>query len=184
LNYRDTILCVVAVCFAVGCQTQRITSDGRPLPPPTREAPTTPSTARANRMAFMVGSKPGDINNNGFPDLIRVTVALFSAPHPTSIREDGAFVFTLVPQGQQGQQDAKSLGAWRIEGDEVTRGLSQAQYGPCYQFQLSLLEGGGTDRLELDRADLVCVFEPIDGSPPVKSDGVRTIQIGRRLAAQ
>jgi hypothetical protein len=135
-------------------------------------------------MAFMVGSKPEDLNNNGYPDLIKVTVALFSTPHPTSIREDGEFVFLLVPQGQQGMEGAKPLGEWRIEGDAVTRGFAQAQYGPCYQFQLSLLEGGGTDRLGLDRADLVCVFEPTAGTTPVKSDGVRTIQVGRRLASQ
>jgi len=172
------------VCLAVGCQTERITSDGRPLPPPTREAPATPASARVNRMAFIVGSKPGDLNNNGYPDQINVTVALFATPHPTSIREEGAFMFTLVPQGQQGEPGAKSLGAWRVEGDAVARGLARAQYGPCYQFQLSLLDGGGTDRMELDRADLVCIFEPADGSVPVKSDGVRTIQIGRRVATQ
>jgi len=170
--------------LVVGCKTERITSDGRPLPPPTRDAPTTPSSARVNRMAFIVGSKPGDLNNNGYPDQIKVTVALFATPHPTSIREDGAFVFTLVPQGQQGVEGAKSLGAWRLEGDAVARSFSRAQYGPCYQFQLSLLDGGGTDRLELDRADLVCIFEPADGTTPVKSDGVRTIQIGRRAATE
>jgi hypothetical protein len=48
---------------------------------------------------------------------------------------------------------------------------------------LSLLEVGD-DRLPLERADLVCRFEPADGSPPITSDGVRTIQIGRRAAAE
>jgi hypothetical protein len=61
--------------------------------------------------------------------------------------------------------------------------MDMAQYGPFYRFQLSLLEVGD-DRLPLERADLVCRFEPADGSQPITSDGVRTIQIGRRAAAE
>ena len=165
------------------CATDRLTtSDSRPMPPTPRTAPVTPSSARVNRMAFMVGSKPEDSNNNGFPDLIRATVALFASPYPTSIREDGAFVFMLYPQGQVGIANVSPIGSWRVHGDSLKRTLASAQYGPCYQFQLSLLESGG-DALPLDRADIICRFEPADGSASVTCDGVRTIQIGRRFAA-
>lgn len=183
LRLASAALLVCWIVAASSCTTDRVTTnDHRPMPPPPREAPVTPASAHVNRMAFMVGSKPEDSNNNGFPDLIRATVALFASPYPTAVRENGAFVFGLYPQGQAGIEGVKPLGTWRVEGEALKRTLSSAQYGPCYQFQLSLLEAGG-DRLALDRADMICRFEPADGSAPVACDGVRTIQIGRRLAS-
>jgi hypothetical protein len=136
-------------------------------------------------MMFMVGSKPDDTNNNGFPDAIRASVALFSQEHPTALREDGAFVFTLYPQGQSDIADAQPIAQWRVEGQVAAQSMSLAQYGPCYQFTLSLLdpESGSEsgDRLPLDRADIRCTFEPTGGATPFSSAGVRTIQIGSRL---
>jgi hypothetical protein len=109
-------------------------------------------------------------------------VALFSSQHPIAIRQNGAFIFTLYAQGTVGTPGAASIGTWRVETDGPQRTLASTFAGPSYLFQLNLMDVGG-DKLPLDRADLVCRFEPADGSPPVHSDGVRTIQIGRRLAA-
>lgn len=171
------LACILIVL--AGCQTERvITSDGRPLPPPPRPAPPPPPSAKANRMAFFVGQKPDDTNRNGYPDLISTTVMLVSSPHPTPIRQDGAFVFEMYPPGRYGSRDAKPIVSWRLEGEAVRRAEAIALAGPCYQFQLSLLAVGG-DVLEFDRGDLICRFEPADGSPVVVSDGVRTIQLGR-----
>jgi hypothetical protein len=170
------------LCVA-GCQTDRVTtSDGWRMPPAPRAAPTPPPSLRADRMVFTVGSKPDDTNNNGFPDQIKASVALFSSQHPTAIRQDGAFVFEMYPQGQFGADGVRPLAHWRIEGEALKQFETVMLAGPSYMFQLSLLERG-TDRLPLERADLVCIFEPADGSPAVRSQGVRTIQIGRRLAA-
>ncbi len=147
--------------------------------------PVPPASLTADRMVFMVGSKPDDTNNNGFPDAIRASVALFSEQHPTALREDGAFVFTLYQQGQSDSPDAKQIAQWRVEGGAAAQSLSMAQYGPCYQFTLSLLDpNAGSesgDRLPLDRADLLCTFEPASGAASFTSAGVRTIQIGSRL---
>ena len=136
---------------------------------------------KADRMVFMVCSKPDDTNNNGFPDSISATVALFSTQFPTSLRQPGSFVFELYVQGESGGSDSKPARTWRVPGDNV-RNYAAAQYGPYYRFELSLLENGG-DRMPLDRADLICRFEPDDKSASVQSAGVRTIQIGRRMAA-
>ena len=180
------VLCVSAVNLLVGCQTGRIvTSDG--MPPAARPfaPPVTPLDAKANPMAFFVGQKPDDTNGNGYPDLISVTVLLFAEPHPSAIRADGAFVFTLFPQGQISDADVKPIGSWRMEGAAVEHAQAIALGGPCYQFQLSMLDassGFKSDKLPLDQADLICQFIPADGSPAVRCDGVRTIQIGRRLA--
>jgi hypothetical protein len=171
----------------VGCQTQRVTtSDGWPLPPEPRQAPVPPSSARADRMVFTVGSKPDDTNNNGFPDTIRASVALFSTQHPTALRQEGMFVFALYPQGKVGMPDAQPIATWRIDPKSRQVILTNTLAGPSYLFNLSLLEAAGVtgDRLPLDRADLICSFEASDGSPTVKSEGVRTIQIGSRLAAR
>lgn len=181
---QNPLLCVLIVAAAnlTGCQVERVSSsDGRPLPPPPREAPVPPPAAKANQMAFFVGTKPDDTNGNGYPDLIAVTVMLVAAPHPTPIRQDGSFVFMLYEAGSLGQPQAKPLAVWRREGVEIRRAMARALAGPCYQFQLSLLESGG-DRLLFDSADLVCRFEPADGSAAVQSTGVRTIQLGRKVA--
>jgi hypothetical protein len=176
-------LCISAALLSA-CKTERVTtSDGWPLPPAPNQAPQAPQDTRADRMVFSVGSKPDDTNNNGYPDTIRASVALFSSQHPTALRNDGAFVFTLCPQGTIGEADIKPIASWRIEKDSPHRALTRTLAGPAYLFNLSLLDAGG-DRLPLDRADIICRFEPTDGSAPVNCDGVRTIQIGRRMAAK
>lgn len=180
------VFCVIAL-IACACQTQRVTtSDGWPLPPPPREAPKPPGDAKANRMVFSVGSKPDDTNNNGFPDTIRASVALFSTLHPTALRQEGTFIFTLYPQGTVGETEIQPIATWRIERDSQHRALTRTLAGPAYLFNLNLIDatGVGGDRLPLDRADMICRFEPLDGSAPVECDGVRTIQIGRRMAAK
>lgn len=176
---------ILILTSVVSCKTSSVTSsDGRPLPPVPHEAAPAPAGAQANTMAFFVSSKPDDSNGNGFPDLIKVTVALFAQPHPTAVQasQGGSFVFTLFPQGQTGLPGVKELGMWSLEGDAVTRALARAQYGPCYQFRLSLLESAGGEFLQLDRADLVCRYVPPGEAQVVRSDGVRTIQVGRRMS--
>jgi hypothetical protein len=134
-------------------------------------------------MVFSVGSKPDDTNNNGYPDTIRASVSLFSTRHPTALHQEGSFVFGLYPQGTVGGLESKPIASWRIEKDSPNRAITRTLAGPAFLFNLSLLEAGPAgDRLPLDRADMVCRFEPLDGSVPVNCDGVRTIQIGRRIA--
>jgi hypothetical protein len=165
------------------CQTERVTtSDGWPLPPEPRAIPVPPASLQADRMTFMVGSKPDDTDNNGFPDLIRASVALFSSEHPTALRQNGAFVFMLYPQGSTSIAGSQPLAQWRIEGEDLRETLAEAQYGPCYQFTLSLLQTPGGDRLPSERADMICTFEPADGGAGVHSTGVRTLQVGGRFA--
>jgi hypothetical protein len=193
-----SLLCVVCASVAnqSGCQTDKVTtSDGSPPRQKPNAPPITPAGAKVNRMALFVGQKPDDTNGNGYPDLINVTVMLFSSPHPTAILEPGAFTFTLYPQGKMSEPNVRPLSIWKMEGDAVTRAQSMALGGPCYQFRLSMLDpasvppsndGSGqmsaaTDKIALEEADLVCRFVPADGSPPVNCDGVRTIQIGRRV---
>jgi hypothetical protein len=179
-----SIWLLAMLTILVGCQTERVTtSDGRPMPRKPTAAPRTPDDAQVNRMAFMVSSKPEDTSGNGYPDLILVTVALFSLPHPISIHADGVFEFALYERGRARDPNAAPLAEWRMEGEAVRQAHAVAGYGPCYQFGLSLHDAGG-DVFPLTSADLRCTFHPADGSPPVQSDGVRSIQIGSRLAGR
>ena len=175
---------VSVVCFlllSTACQTESVTtSDGWQMPPEPRETPVPPDGLKADRMAFMVGSKADDTNNNGYPDTIRASVALFSAEHPTALREDGAFTFLLYLQGQTAAPGSEPLAQWRVEGEALRETLATAQYGPCYQFVLSLLQTPAGDRLPTERADMICRFEPAGGGEPVVSTGVRSLQIGGR----
>lgn len=164
-----------------GCQTDKVTtSDGWPLPPMPLSTPVPPAGLKADRMAFMVGSKPDDTDNNGFPDTIRATVALFSSEHPTALREDGAFEFLLYEQGRSETPGSKPMAQWRIEGEALRPTMAMAQYGPCYQFTLSLLTTPMGDQLPSAQADMICQFYPADGRAPVQSMGVRSLQIGGR----
>jgi hypothetical protein len=184
---RFGVLTIPIVAMALllgGCRTERVvTSDGRPMPPKAVAPPTTPAGSQINRMAFMVGSKPEDTTGNGYPDLIRVTVALFSEPHPIAIHADGAFEFVLYAGGDASRADAEPLARWRKEGEAVRRARGLTGFGESYHFNLSLAEAGG-DVYPLTSADMRCIFHPADGSAPVRSEGVRSIQIGRRVAGR
>ncbi len=166
----------------MGCEstTRIVTSDGRPMPSRSHQIPDTPKGVRANQLALLVSPKPEDSNGNGYPDLIRTTVYLFSQPHPGSIEEAGDLVFTLSRPGRSGVAGVAPLGEWRIEAEQMASHRGQAAFGPGYQVSLSLLTQIN-DRMPVTRADLVCRFEPADGSPPIVCQGVRTIQIGGRM---
>jgi hypothetical protein len=176
------VACVCIVAALASCETSKVTtSDGRPMPPEPRAVQQVPEGVAANRMAFSVGIKPEDSNSNGFPDLIRVSVSLFRKPeYNMSLRQDGSFVFELFAAGAAAQPDAEPVHAWLFTGDDVRQAETDAIYGPCYQFTLSLA-GTEVERVPRVRADLLCRFIPADGSTPVVSEGVRSIQIGRRV---
>lgn len=173
---------VVCILFAsTGCQTESVTtSDGWQMPPEPRETPVPPAGLKADRMLLMVAPKADDTNNNGYPDTIRASVALFSGEHPTALHEDGAFTFLLYLGGQSDAPGSEPLAQWRVEGDALRETLAATQYGPCHQFVLSLLQTPAGDRLPTERADMICRFEPTGGGEPVVSAGVRSLQIGGR----
>jgi hypothetical protein len=148
------------------------------MPPEPRPGPRTPADARADALVIQVAAKPRDTNGNKYPDLIEVMANLFATPHPMPLHEDGAFVFQMYPSGTVDQPDAAVLREWRIEGAALERARAMNPlFGPSYQFNLSLLDGG-TDRLPLMAADLVVWFEPADGRDSILRREVHTLQIG------
>lgn len=169
---------VVLISTTAGCTSSVTTSDGRPMPPVPHAAPQTPSDSKPNAMAMLVGFKPTDTDGNNYPDLITVQTYLYSRPHPTSIYDDGAFVFELYKAGGTARNE-KPLLTWRFEKADVDNARMYSRlFERGYTFKLSLLEHG-SDRLPLTTGNLIGRFEPADGSEPIRCVGVRTIQIGK-----
>jgi hypothetical protein len=180
-------LCGIAVAaglglvWMAGCTTTRSNAGYyRPLPPEPRPIQPAPPDARVNALVLNVSATPLDTNGNGYPDLIYATAHLFDTRYPPAIREDGSFVFVLYAAGEAGEPGANALREWRIEGDGVMQASSRSAFGDCYYFRLSLLDGG-TDRLPINMADILCRFEPTDGREPTYSGEVTSIRIGRRI---
>jgi hypothetical protein len=167
---------------ALGCQSTR--SYGgyhRPLPPEPRPLQPAPPDARANALVLNVSAASLDTNGNGYPDLIQATVHLFDTRYPPAIWEEGAFVFLLHAPGAAGDPETRALREWRIEGESLQHAQARSAFGDCYHFRLSLLDGGGTDRLPVNMADIQCWFEPADGRNFTYAGEVASIRIGRRV---
>ncbi len=166
--------------FLAACETTRETSDGRPMPPTPRNAPTTPSEAPINAIAVVLGPKALDSNNNLFPDTIQLEAYLFARPYPTPVWRDGTFEFAIYPSGAApttGGQPQEPLRTWTITPEELRTVRSKSLVGECYAIALSLLVNGGTDRLNMQAVDLVATFKPADGGPAVPLNGVRSMSM-------
>jgi len=172
---------VIAIGLAAlaGCTTASVTtSDGRPMPPEPRKAPVTPKSAEPNRMTLLVPRKGVDADGNGYPDLIRVTAAIFAYPHPTSVEADGEFVFTLYRMGEAKRPDAEPITEWRFDREAAGPHQHAAIYGVCYRFELSLLDQLGTDQMPAAFGDVRGRFEPREGTAIAASDEVRLVRLG------
>ena len=163
-----------------GCQETRIAGFNRRLPPKPRPLPAVPADARANAIVLNLSAAPLDTNGNGYPDLIHATAHLFDTRYPPAIHQHGAFVFSLYTPGDVGRPGAEPLREWRIADGQLRQSVARSAFGGCYQFRLSLLEGG-TDVLPIPWGDIVCRFEPAAGGAPISAGQVTSIQIGRRV---
>lgn len=178
-----TALAVVAIVIGVGgCQSNEKTANYyRPLPPKPRPLQPAPPDARANAMVLNVSAAPMDTNGNGYPDLIHATAHLFDRRYPPAIFEDGAFTFAMFAPGEVSRAGSEPIHEWLIADEKLQEARGRSAFGDCYRFRLSLLDNDGTDRIDVPMADLICVFEPADGSEPTWSGEVATVQVGQRV---
>ena len=175
------LLALIAVIFAAGCVETRLQGySQRPVPPQRDPAPPPPSSARADALVLTVGATL-DTNGNGYPDLIQANVHLFDRRYAPTLREDGAFQYTLFPAGEVDLAETDPIRTWRIEGEDLQRAFIRSGFGLGFRFRLSLLENGATDRIDLSLGDIVCRFEPADGRDYLYAGEVSTIQLGRRV---
>ncbi len=189
LNYfkmftRLVIGALIVGCLLLpgGCETVGITTGvTRSVPAQPRRPPTTPEDAPVNRMVFVVGSKPQDSDGNGFPDTIETSVILFATPHPSPKWSAGRIVCGMYMKGMARRPDAEPVAEWIFENEDLERARTVSRVGRQYRLSLNMLEVG-TDRMPFSEVDLICRFEPAGGGEPVHCDGIRSIQIGRRMS--
>ncbi len=168
----------LALSALPGCETvSSETSDGRPMPPPSRVAQAAPVDAPINAISVLYGPKPADSDANGRPDRMTIDLYLFARPYPVPTWRDGTVVITAFPMGKAGTPEnpgKEPVHVWRWKTSDLALGRFKSLVGEGYRFQLSLLDDGGTDVIRGDALDLVARFEPVEGTT-VWGDGVRTI---------
>ncbi|MSR41362.1 MAG: hypothetical protein EXS10_05605 [Phycisphaerales bacterium] len=163
----------------VSCQTTRTTSDGAPMAAKPIEVAPPPVTMLPNAIAITFAPKPVDTDGNDRPDTLQVTVFLFARPHPAPHWCDGEFHFAIFPPGKAGtptHPGVAPIREWSLSAELVAAARTRALVGPCYEFNLSLLEGGGSDAMEHQSVDLVAWFQPTAGGPRVWLRGIRAVQ--------
>lgn len=127
----------------------------RPVPPPPTGAVPT------DVLPFV--SFGEDTNSNGYRDTFVLTLLLFSRTYAdASIYCDGSLDLTLV--GKSG----KTIHTWKLPADVVAGLAKKMPAGPSYFIKLSLLDGGGSDKLDEPAADLRIVFTPVN-APPISA---------------
>ncbi len=141
-----------------------------------------PVSSLPNAIAITFAPKPVDTDGNDRPDTLQVTVFLFARPHPAPHWCEGAFHFAIYPPGRAGTPShpgSAPIREWELSADSVQAARTRALVGPCYEFNLSLLEGGNSDALEQESVDLVAWFQPSAGGPRVWLRGIRAVQFPR-----
>ena len=174
------LLSAVLLASGAGCQTQTITSDGRPLPPRPNAAPEAPVDAVPTRMLMFVGQRADDSDGNGFPDLLRASVGLFAAEYDLAIARRGTFTFALYALGEFGQPGAEPIRQWTFDAEASAPLIGTKPWGQGYDVTLSLLEAG-SDRLPPQTVDLRASFvDEATGRRATVSNEPRTFRIGAR----
>lgn len=164
---------IAILASAIGCAGGCVSDERKPAISEFT-APAKPNPTRIVVTSYMAR----DTDSNGFPDLIPLRVHLFEAEGgwPLAVTVPGTFRFELATPGDAGR--AKPLAVWEIDPAKSPGMLGQDQIGPCYMIELSLLNGGRTDRLTVESVDLRTAFIPETPTPnPIR--GVISMHFGR-----
>ncbi|MFO0784406.1 MAG: hypothetical protein U0636_12060 [Phycisphaerales bacterium] len=170
---------VCGAALLCGCETVKSeTSDGRPMPPASRNVAPPPQDAPINAVSVLYGPKPTDSDANGRPDRLSIEIYLFAQPYPVPTWRDGTITIQAFRPKQAGTAETRGkhpLKTWRIPTSQLDLGRFRSLIGEGYRFQVSLLDDGGTDVLPVNTLDLVASFTPPSSQAAVWSDGVRSI---------
>ena len=176
---RALLLGLAPVALLAACETvSSETSDGRPMPPPARTAQRPPDAAPINAMSVLYAPKPQDTDANGRPDRLGIELYLFARPYPAPVWRDGTFTITAYPIGKAGNPlapGANPVHAWSLSTRQGALDRFRSLIGEGFRAQVSLLDGGGTDRIPGTALDFVASFQPDDGGPRIWCDGVRSL---------
>ncbi len=171
--------CLVSTLMLASCQVTHTTSDGAPMGAKPIEVAPPPVTSLPNAIAITFAPKPVDTDGNNRPDTLQVTVFLFARPHPAPHWCEGEFYFAIYPPGKAGtptHPGGEPIREWSLSRETVQEARTRALVGPCYEFNLSLLDNGNSDLIEQESVDLVASFQPSAGGPRVWMRGIRAVQ--------
>lgn len=180
VNHLIGCAACTAILGVAGCTQTVETSDGRPMPPEPRAAPTTPEQARVNAIAVVLGAKPVDTNGNLRPDLIQMQVFLFSRPYPSPIWREGTLDVRIYRSGEAGDPrnpGPSPLRTWQVTPQMMESLRTRSLVGDGYAISLSLLDDGQTDALGVSAVDFMVRFLPIEGGEAVPMAEVRPISL-------
>lgn len=160
--------------IALCCMLTACVSQTRPTAPQANHdrpaLPTKPAGFRAQQMLLSAGV-PSDVDGNGFPDQIPVTVYLFGdGRYELPVAEPGSFEFEIKSKGGQ------DIGLWRFPPDETARAIGGSSVGTCYRFALQLAPG--RDRIRAIPASLRAIFTNEETGQKIISPGSATIRLG------
>lgn len=160
---------VALSCVLTACVSQTRST----APQANREKPALPSKPagfRAQQMLLSAGV-PSDVDGNGFPDQIPVTVYLFGdGRYELPVAETGSFEFEIKSRGGQ------DIGLWRFPVEETARAVGGSSVGTCYRFALQLAPG--RDRIRAIPASLRAIFTNEETGQKIISPGSATIRLG------
>jgi hypothetical protein len=165
---RAMAACAVAMVVA---PLASCVSDGPARPAPRPQ----PANIAPNSLQMWVRTPLPDVDGNGFPDTLPVTVYLFAEGYDLAVDVPGTFRFELL------SAEGRVARVWELNADEAKAAVRRAGPGPAYVFALSLLDGG-SDRVRRQSVDLTATFTPLTTeqgpSPMPVRARTTTIQVG------
>ena len=159
-------VCALVLHSLTGC-----VADGPPPRFENHSMPVQPAGAVPAHLVFSV-AQSADSDSNGYFDSFQTVSFVFADSHPISLVTPGTFEFRLVTR------KGELLRRWTYDATQAGAHLTQPPPGPAYAISPSLLDGGGTDKLDGSLAELECTFTP-DAGGRITSGHGRTVQVGR-----
>jgi len=129
--------------------------------------------ATPDRLTITVpGGEAIDSDGNGAADLIPINLLLFQTSGPSGAplwkRGTARFVLTTL--------DGEALRAWDFDEQALHDARARIAFGKAYQFGLSLLDNGGSDRVPSTWVRVECQFALQEG--PLLRSGSTAVQVG------
>ncbi len=154
----SVVLTAAALAAATSTLAGCISDDpSKPAGLGSHQPPSDPKIARL----VLTARFPRDTNANGYPDSMTTLVRLFEEEPgwPLALAVPGTFKFEML------DSQKKLITTWAFDASAAQAAATRDATGVCYQFDLSLLEGGRTDQLSTESVDVRATFTPTKGGP-------------------
>jgi len=139
-------LCLCAA-LVVGCSNTPKRGPSRPPPP----------SVKPSLLVMSVGYFQ-DTNSNGYLDTVSGTLYVFANEYPeASLLLPASLTFHLTGR------EAKTIREWKLDEAQTAELARRGPAGPGYVFRISLLDNGGSDKIEETQGDLSVTYTTREG---------------------